>query len=265
MIYIEARKQDAGLSAAPGLSEKPDVTFTPAPPSEISVADESLNADADVAAEFERAAAVLVDLKPYYSGLAKDFEKATRFPWKWVPRGSQTFANVPLDIGGRICLWGERNANVNGQVFPEKVEGIAIDREFETLFVYHCTFFESPQGTPVYELIFHYEDNTSASDTIRYMDDVRDWYCYPDEKQPGPTNDRSALVWHGASIMENGAAPGEIQSLRFCLTAIENPHPDRKVKSIDLVSSKNQSAGCILAMTLGKSTLMRRAPAPEPE
>jgi hypothetical protein len=243
-------------------SETRDVTASPTPPSEISVADESLTADADAAAESERAEAVLVDLKPYYSGLAKDFEKATRFPWKWVPRGSQTFANVPLDIGGRICLWGERNANVNGQVFPEKVEGIAIDREFETLFIYHCTFFESPQGTPVYELVFHYEDNTSASDTIRYLDDVRDWYCYPDEKQPGPTSDRSALAWHGATIIENGANPGDIQSLQFCLTAIENPHPDRKVKSVDLVSSKNQSAGCILAMTLGKSTLMRRV-APE--
>ena len=235
------------------------MTDLPTPTSEVSVADESLTADADAAAESERAAAVLVDLKPYYSGLAKDFHKATRFPWKWVPRDSQTFANVPLDIGGMICLWGERNVTVNRQVFPEKVEGIAIHREIETLYVYHCTFFESPQGTPVYELIFQYEDGTSASDTIRYLDDVRDWYYDASEEQLGPTGKRSALVWHGASIVENGAAPGGIQSLRFCLTAIENPHPDRKVKCVDLVSSKNQSAGCILAMTLGKSTLMRRA------
>ncbi|MEZ6034664.1 MAG: hypothetical protein R3C17_16340 [Planctomycetaceae bacterium] len=77
-------------------------------------------------------------------------------------------------------------------------------------------------------------------------------------------NDGDWYFEHGASIIESGAAQGDIQSLRFCLTAIENPHPDRKVKSIDLVSSKNQSAGCILAMTLGRSTLMRRTE-PEPE
>ncbi|MCA9013409.1 MAG: hypothetical protein KDB01_26850, partial [Planctomycetaceae bacterium] len=64
-------------------SEKCDVTDSPALPPEISVVDGSLTADADGAAASERAEAVLVDLKPYYSAVAKDFEKATRFPWKW--------------------------------------------------------------------------------------------------------------------------------------------------------------------------------------
>jgi len=45
--------------------------------------------------------------------------------------------------------------------------------------------------------------------------------------------------------------------LCFILTAIENPKPFLPVKSIDLYSRKNRSAGVILAMTTGKSGLMK--------
>lgn len=216
---------------------------------------------ADALAAVDRAAAVIVDLKPFYSGgLAVDFPNAKRNPWKFVPRGSQTFANVPLDIGGRIILWGQRNATVNSQIFPEKNDGIALNQKFETLYVYHCTFFDSPKGTPVYDIVLQYEDGTSAKDTIRYGEDVRDWYGVPDEAEVGPTSGRSELAWLGEALTEEGMVGRRpIQPLRFCLTAVTNPYPTRLVKSIDLVSSKNDSAGCILAMTLGKPTLMKRS------
>jgi hypothetical protein len=59
----------------------------------------------------------LVDLTGYYQIPASVFERIRSHPWRVVPRGSQTLANVPLAIGGMLCLWGEENAKV-GQAYP---------------------------------------------------------------------------------------------------------------------------------------------------
>ena len=45
--------------------------------------------------------------------------------------------------------------------------------------------------------------------------------------------------------------------LRFSLTALTNPNPLSEVTSIDLYSCKTNSAGCIMAMTTGRSGLMK--------
>ena len=66
-------------------------------------------------------AAQPLDLTGSYQTRASQFDKITTFPWRVVPRGSQTLGNVPLAIDGMLCLWGEGNAK-NGAVFPEKVE-----------------------------------------------------------------------------------------------------------------------------------------------
>jgi hypothetical protein len=60
------------------------------------------------------------------------------------------------------------------------------------------------------------------------------------------------VAWVGGSFTPDGKRP-----LCFILTAIENPKPFLLVKSIDLYSCKNRIAGVILAMTTGKSGLMK--------
>jgi hypothetical protein len=197
-------------------------------------------------------AAVPLDLTDFYRMKASDFDKITAYPWPSVPRGSQTFANVPLEIGGAIMLWGERNSK-NGLVFPEQMTGIPIQRKFETLYVCHGAFFEGAAGTPVWEARFHYDDGTSASDTMVCGGDVRDWFANRAEATLGPSGPRSTLAWDG-----DGKYGERTQAIRFCLTAIANPYPDREVTTIDFVSSKTQTAACILAITTGKSGLMER-------
>jgi hypothetical protein len=197
-------------------------------------------------------AAVPLDLTDFYGMKASVFDKITTYPWPAVPRGSQTFANVPLEIGGAIMLWGERNSK-NGLVFPEQITGIPLQRKFETLYVCHGAFFEGEAGTPVWEAGFHYDDGTSASDAIVCGGDVRDWFANRAEATLGPSGPRATLAWDG-----DGKYGERTQAIRFCLTAIANPHPEKEVTTIDLVSSKSQTAACILAITTGKSGLMKR-------
>ena len=183
---------------------------------------------------------------------ASYFAKITRFPaWKAVPIGFQTFDGVPLQIDGMICLWGEGNAQM-GLKFPEQQTGIVLGRKFETLYVYHASFFASPNGTPVYDIVFRYDDGSSATNQILYGDDVLDWYAKSGRTIAGPTAARSKVAWHGEADLGTRK-----QMLRFCLTAVENPQPDAVVTSIDLYSCKSRTAPCILGFTPGQAGLMR--------
>ena len=193
--------------------------------------------------------AVPLDLNDIYDRSASAFNQSP--VWEDTPIGFQVFHHVPLQIDGYQLLWGEGNAQTGG-VFPEQVIGIAMNQKFETLYVYHCTFYGSPNNTPVYNLVFRYEDDYSVTNTIRYGVDTIDFNTPGGKTKTGPTGTNSRAAWVGGSFTEDGKRP-----LLFCLTAIENPKPFLEVKTIDLFSCKNKSAGVILALTTGRSGLMK--------
>lgn len=193
--------------------------------------------------------AKLFDMTPYYNCPASYFDKINEFPaWRAVPRGFQTFANVPLQIDGMKCLWGGINAK-DGLVFPENLLGIVVNQKFEALYVYHAAFCESRRKTPVYELVFNYEDGSSVTNQVRYGDDILDWFSRRGQTVRPPTGPNSKLAWHGETV--------DKQPLRFCLTAMKNPQPSLQVTTIDLYSCKSPSSACILAMTTGRLELMK--------
>src|SRR5262249_7478968 len=81
-----------------------------------------------------------LDLSGFYHTTTAKLDMSERYPWRIVPRGSRTFGNVPVEIGGAMFLWGESSAK-QGQVFKEKVDDITVKRHIDTLYVYHATFF----------------------------------------------------------------------------------------------------------------------------
>jgi RNA polymerase sigma factor (sigma-70 family) len=189
-----------------------------------------------------------LDLTAQYDTLSSNFGKEMTA----VPRGFQTFDHVPLQINGSKCLWGTGYSQYGGPIGDPQLLGIPVTRRFETLYVCHTAIFSSRNNTPVYELVFRYEDGDSVTNLIRYGADVLDWYANTDRKVIGPSGYNSRLAWHGWNF-----ADGKTTPLRFTLTALNNPRPSVQVTSIDLYSSKNASCGLILAMTTGKSGLMR--------
>jgi RNA polymerase sigma factor (sigma-70 family) len=204
-----------------------------------------------------------LDLTAHYTTPASYFDKITQYHvWKTVPRGFQVFDHVPLQIDGMFCLWGGRNA-AGGLVFPEKVLGIEVNQKFESLYVYHGAFFPSRDNTPVCEVVFHYEDGSTATNQLLYGSDIVEWAARPGKKANTPTgphaktaNDptgpNSKAAWVGGTDV-----PGKNRPVRFCLTAIANPQPSIKVTSMDWFSCKSQTSACIMAMTTGRSGLMQ--------
>ena len=202
-----------------------------------------------------------LDLTGNYGSPASVF-KSGREWWGTVPSGFQVFDHVPLQIEGLLCLWGERNA-AGGANFPEQALGIPVNRKFEALYIYQTTLFPSADNTPVYEVVWRYEDGSSATNQLRYGSDILEVGGNPSERASrvsgpdhktanDPTGPNSRLAWMGGTRTQ-----GENRPMRFCLTAIANPQPTEQVASIDLYSCKSESAPCILAMTTGQTGLMK--------
>src|SRR5262245_18278151 len=198
--------------------------------------------------------AVPLDLSASVQMKAENFDKSKQYPWPAVPRGKQTLAGVPVEIHGATMLFGQRNAD-RGQKYPESVAGIPCQQKFASLYLLHGCFYEGAKGEQSFEVVLNYQGGEKLTDAILCGHDTRNWFIPTGEKMLGPSGKRSTLAWTGTGKFKEHDQP-----IRFCLTEIENKHPERLVATIDLVSSKEQSAGCILAITVGKAGLLKPLP-----
>jgi len=191
-----------------------------------------------------------LDLTGFYDTSADNFNNA----WAVVPTGFQTFCQVPFQIDGSLQLWGAGFPQYGGGSGAEEILGIPVNRKFETLYVYHTAIFWSPNNVPIYQLVFRYADDESATNIIRYGADIMDWYANLTKQGQvvTPRGRHSRLAWHGTYA----AGDGKTTPLRISLTAMPNPRPAVEVTAIDLYSCKTNSCGCIMAMTTGKAGLM---------
>jgi len=216
----------------------------------------SARARADGDKLIQRGQAAPLNMTSSYQTPASYFDKIKSFPaWRTVPRGPQVFAGVPLDIGGMICLWGENNATKLHLNFPDIVADIPINRKFDTLYVYHGTFFSEKNGVPVFAVVLRYDDGSAVTNDLRYGEDMLDWAANRHGHVVAPSAPRSKLAWVGGSFSPDN--PQRKEPIRFCLTAIENPRPDATVSVVDLLSRKSKAAACILAITPGNAGLAK--------
>lgn len=205
------------------------------------------------AAETSSDAAKPVDLTSKYPVPLSALTNSGWLAMKTIPVGHQVFHHVPFDIGGELHLWGYGRSTNNTSPYPERITDIEANRQFETLYVYHGSYYKTPEGTPVCKVVLRYEDGTSATNTLKFGADILDWMVGSHEEPlntPYATN--SMLAWVGGQFSEN-----QKNRLRFCMTALDNPHPDRTVGTIDLISCKTMTVPIILAMTTGPAGLMK--------
>jgi hypothetical protein len=152
----------------------------------------------------------------------------------------QTFEEVPFKIAEGMLQLGGINLK---EPKPDKLEGIKVDRAFAKLYLLHATFYEAPDDTQIAEYRLRYEDGSTATIPVIYGQDVRDWWFTPDS--PGVT--RGTVVWMG----ENPPSKSAGSQIRLYQGTWENPHPAKKVVSIDYVKGDDpQIAPCCIAITL---------------
>jgi hypothetical protein len=254
-VHVAAQDAQAAAQAAAAKDREARAKAQEAAAAQAKAAQAAKEAAARAALDKKPAVAakdvVPLDLTKYLALKPEQFEKIKQYPWAATPVGKHTFAGVPLEIQGATILWGKRNAD-RGQEYPKTVTDIPVQQKFETLYILHCVFFEAAKGEPSFYTVINYEGGKTQNGEILCGDDSKDWWVNDPNERIGPTSKRSTLGWKGT-----GKANGRDQDVRFCLTAIENKHPERLVTTLDLVSSEKQAAGVILAITIGKSGLLK--------
>jgi hypothetical protein len=155
-----------------------------------------------------------------------------------LPRGEKKFAGVKFKVGDGLLQLG--STQVQGK--PDKIEGIAVGETFTKLHILHATGYQEEDGTAIGSYVVHYADKSKATIEIVYGKDVRDWW---DAQDKGDTK-RGKLAWEGV----NAPVKERNGKVRLYLTTWTNPHPKKKVVSIDYTSAKTKCAPFCVAMTL---------------
>jgi hypothetical protein len=171
---------------------------------------------------------VYIDLKPHANVKLKDDFHSGDFPGNnlaGLPAGKQTFAEVKFQVGDGLIQLGSSLVKEK----PEKVEGIKVGRLCGKLRFLHATSHNAPDGTVVAKYVVHYDDKTTADVEVAYGRDVVDWWAYPDQKAPTA----GKVAWEG----ENEAAKKYEAKVKLSLMTCENPHPKKKVTTIDFVAT----------------------------
>jgi len=160
-----------------------------------------------------------------------------------LPQGEQLLGGVKFRIDdGMIQLGSERLLDA-----PARVEEIAVNRNITRLYVLHAAQYGSPNilsdGERVGEYRIHYEDGAAAPMPIVFGEDFRGWW----NLDQGKPVTRGRVAWTGS----NAATERYHTTLRLYLGAWENPHPDKKVTTVDFVSAMDTvCAPFCVAMTV---------------
>ena len=199
--------------------------------------------DAKAAAKKEPAGKFeYIDIQAKANSKLKDDFHGTQFPGNnlgSLPTGEQTFADVKFKIGEKFLQLGSTNL----QDMPDKLEGIEVNKKAAKLHFLHATGWFADDETVIGEYVVNWDDGTSVTIPIAYGKDVRDWWYGDDD--PEPTQGK--VAWKG----DNELAKGFDIQIRLYLTTWENPHPGKKVASIDYVKTGDSVAApfCV-AITL---------------
>jgi hypothetical protein len=161
-----------------------------------------------------------------------------RFPQEW---GTAARGDPVFNVGSGLVLLASKQLK---EKLPERVEGIKVGAEFNRLRILHATVGSVADGTVIAKYVVRYRDKTFETVEVVYGQDVRDWWHQDGDKEPT----RGSVTWIGSNKAPKAAG----RSLWLFLQTWKNPHPDKQVTSIDLVSTLTDSAPFVVAMTVEK-------------
>jgi WD40 repeat protein/tRNA A-37 threonylcarbamoyl transferase component Bud32/peroxiredoxin len=161
---------------------------------------------------------------------------------KELPTGELAFAGVKFRIGGSAIQLRNRDH----PDWPESAEGIAVNAMASRLYVLHATQFIAENliadGLTIGHYRLRYQDGTVHAIPIVFGEDLRDWWNV-DNSRPVT---RGRVAWTG----NNEYARNNGVTLRLYLCMWQNPHPEKRIVSIDFVSANTAAAPFCVAMTV---------------
>ena len=206
----------------------------------------------------------VVDLTRYYAEpLGGDMASIAR---------RQIIDGVVFHIDGRIVTYGQSQANWDNRGNPSAKDdptrypnrsGIPVGRAFEELHLIHGTFWPDVEGETIAHIRLNYADGTTAELPIIYGGHVRDFQRIRTEEKELLTDPNSKIIWRGEGIADFKSTQRLFKSMLL------NPHPEKTVNTLDIISTRRLAAYQILAISTADHDPNRpvtpEAPADEPE
>jgi hypothetical protein len=182
-----------------------------------------------------------IDLSAWFNASLRDewvTQLDPRAAMTSLPLGMQKMGGQTFDVRGVVQLAGADNYVSNSR-FPNKVEGISIERLVGALHFLHGTVGEiNEKDKVIAQYRVRYADGQAAEIPIVYGKDVSRRHFN------GQHNGEPA--WMGPSDVAKAAWPNN--GWQLYLLSWTNSRPNVPVKSIDLVSTMTKSAAFIIAI-----------------
>jgi hypothetical protein len=183
-----------------------------------------------------------VDLGPFYNFAIS--EEIHGKPGNTIPlkQGVDDYNGVNFDVRGIIQLSSKLAFEKSHILYPEKVSGIPVNLRARELCFLHSSAWESKKGADVVKIVVHYTDHQARDLTIRYQEEVEDWW-FMTGKSIFPVN--AQLAWEGSNtrVKEIGF---ELKLYRFTWA---NPLPEIEISTVDLISSMNETGYMLYGIT----------------
>jgi hypothetical protein len=162
-----------------------------------------------------------------------------------LPRGMHKLADSYFRIG-------ETMVQVKGQAspnWPESVTRIKVAARGAKLHILHSAQQQTEPGTELGNYVIQYADGAREKIPIIYGRNLVDWWHFPSQKND-PTD--AKIAWTGSNEMVDGRKADKLEVRLYAVTWT-NPHPEKEIATIDVVSSNSNCDPYLIAVTLERS------------
>lgn len=150
----------------------------------------------------------------------------------------QVFNDVPFHLTAPKSNGGKGVISLGSAIAPKlptEAKGIPVNAKFEHLNVVHASaWMQQKAGKPIAKFVLNYEDGTSADVFVNAIEHICDWHGYA-----GGANCK--IAWSGAN---------KVATVTINQSAFKNPHPEKTVKTIDVVGALHHAQYVVLGITL---------------
>jgi len=160
-----------------------------------------------------------------------------------LPVGLQQLDGVSFDVRGVVQLDGMQ-LRAYGHRYPPRVMGVPIGQICRRLHFLHATIWGGAPGEQVGDYTIHYADGQTATLPVRYGETLADWWEGPFDIPS--TGSSYRVAWTGANALARSTHVVQ----RLYHTVWDNPRPEMRLTSLDLISRGLTATPFIVAITV---------------
>jgi len=164
-----------------------------------------------------------------------------------LPKGIQTLGGTAFDVRGIIQLTGDFDDGHLTKPFPPEVSGIPVERRAKHLHFLHASLdnYHASHGQVLGWYVIHFANGSTHRIPVRFGHELRGWWNYDEHFWPEFGSENAQIVWQGL----NAATENSMYHIRLFKFTWNNPKPEERIESIDLVSALPASPLFVVAVT----------------